>query len=144
MPRRFSTVSPDEITVVHQGDNQTLCFWVAPVIQDHPPGLNIWFKLKPNNKSIISIDNSCCKTYLFPIFILWHSDNNLALFSIYKIRVRLQVNNFFNMKEHTRKHRCKGEGREGNFPFATSPPLSNSHIHLISCSSLHPVIDLRN
>lgn len=45
MPRRFSAVLPDEITVVHQGDNQTSCFWVTPVIQDHPPDLNIWFKL---------------------------------------------------------------------------------------------------
>ena len=26
MHRRFSTVLPDEITIVHRGDNQTLCF----------------------------------------------------------------------------------------------------------------------
>lgn len=67
MPRRFSTELPDEITVVHQGDNQTLCFWVAPVIQDHPPGLNIWFKLKPNNKSTFSI----CKTHFSNLKIMW-------------------------------------------------------------------------
>lgn len=124
MPRRFSTVLPDEITIVHQGDNQTLCFWVTPVIQDHPTGLNIWFKLKPNNKSTLNVCNSHNKCGQ-----IWYI-NHQGLIYIYKIS---QDYNFFNIKEHTQKQRYKARLRQvkgGKFSFSHNP--SDSFYFFIS------------